>query len=146
MNPAPPVMSNVDMKNEKRKTVNEERSYSTFCVFRFSLNRCSLGILQCEPEFFCERIDRRAAALPRAVGLEPEIADTAAPRRDHAADGAEVASIRMLLVETPDDVRSDANEGAQRGCRADAVLAAVPGAAEDKRDLLEVVDEELPRL
>ena len=52
----------------------------------------------------------------------------------------------MLLIEPADDVRRDADERAQRRGRADAVLAAVPRAAEDERDLLEVVDEELLRL
>src|SRR5262245_25244672 len=51
----------------------------------------------------------------------------------------------MLLVETADDVGRDANEGAQRRGAADAVLASVPRAAEDQRDLFEVVDEELLR-
>src|SRR4029079_10067019 len=68
------------------------------------------------------------------------------PRRDYAADGAEIGAIRVLLVETADHIRRDAAEGAQRRRAADAVLAPVPGAAEHQRNLLEVVDEELLRL
>ena len=45
-----------------------------------------------------------------------------------------------------DDVGRHADERAQRRGRPDAVLAAVPGAAEHQRDLLEVVDEELLRI
>src|SRR5213075_636117 len=86
-----------------------------------------------------------AGALPGAFGLKAQIADAAAPRRDHAADGAEVRAVGMLLIETADNIGGDADERAQRRRRADAVLAAVPGAAEDERDLLEIVHEELLR-
>ena len=55
-------------------------------------------------------------------------------------------AVGVLLIEPADDVGRDADEGAQRRRRSDAVLAAVPGAAEHQRDLLEVVDEELLRL
>ena len=64
----------------------------------------------------------------------------------HAADGAEVGAVGVLLIEPPDDVGRDADERAQRRRRLDAVLAAVPRAAEHQRDLLEVVDEELLRV
>ena len=110
------------------------------------LNRRAFGILQRQPQLLRERVDRRAASLPGAFGLEPQVADAAAPRRDDAADGAEVGAVGVLLVEPADDVRRDADERAQRRRRLDAVLAAVPRAAEDQRDLLEVVDEELLRL
>src|SRR6185503_7626221 len=43
-------------------------------------------------------------------------------------------------------VGRNADEGAQRRRRLDAVLAAVPSRFEDARDLLEVVHEELLRL
>src|SRR5207248_7335649 len=122
MNPAPPVMSNVT---------------SDGGAFR---------ILQREPQLLGQRVDRRPGALPGAVGLEPQVADAAAPRRDDAADRAEVRSIDVLLIEPPRDVRRDADERAQRRRAADAVLAAVPRAAEDERDLLEIVHEELLRL
>src|SRR5439155_21996194 len=79
------------------------------------------------------------------LGLEPQIADSAAPRRNHAADRAEIAAIGVLLIQAPDDVGRDANERSERRRAPDAVLAAVPRAAEDERDLLEVVDEELLR-
>ena len=48
----------------------------------------------------------------------------------------------MLLIEPPDDVRCDPDEGAQRRRALDAVLPAAPGGGEDLRDLLQVVDEE----
>src|SRR4030095_104822 len=44
-----------------------------------------------------------------------------------------------------DHVRRHADEGAKRRRRLDRVLAAVPRRFEDRRDLLEVVDEELLR-
>src|SRR5439155_23871578 len=78
--------------------------------------------------------------------LEAQVADAAAPRRDDAADRAEVGAVRVLLVEAANHVGRDADEGAQRGGAADAVLAPVPRAAEDDRDLLEIVHEESLRL
>src|SRR5450631_2959993 len=124
MNPAPPVMSNVPSP----------------------LDSCALRILQRQPQLLRERVDRRAGALPRALGLEPQIADAAAPRRDRPADGPEVGAIGVLLIEPLNDVRSHANEGAKCGRGLDAVLASVPGGAKDDGDLLEVVDEEFSRL
>src|ERR671927_191291 len=107
MNPAPPVISSV------------------------TLDRSTLRVLQRQPELLRERIDGRSRALPGAVGLEPQVADPAPPRRDDAADRAEIAAIGVLLVEPPDDVRRDADERAQRRGAADAVLPPVPRAAED---------------
>src|SRR5205085_11227089 len=119
MNPAPPVISSV---------TSHSRAF---------------GVLQREPELLGQRVDGRPGALPCAVGLEPQVADAAAPRRDDAADRTEVRSIDVLLIEPPRDVRRDADERAQRRGAADAVLASVPRAAEDERDLLEVIHEEL---
>src|SRR4051812_48686758 len=116
MKPAPPVISSVPT----------------------SLDGGSFRIHQRQPQFLRQRIDGRAGALPRAFGLEPEIADAAAPRRDDAADGAEIRAVGVLLIEALDHLGSDADKGAQRRRRTDAVLAAVPRAAEDQRDLLEV--------
>src|SRR6266850_4222623 len=110
----------------------------TFRILHSALHRCSLRVLQREPQLLRQRIDRRAGALPLPFGLEPEIADTAAPRRDDAADGAEIAAIRVLLIEAADDVGRDPDERAERRRAPDAVLAAVPRAAEHERDLLEV--------
>src|SRR6478735_5826900 len=115
-------------------------------IRRGTLYRGPLRVLQREPQLFRQRIDGRAGALPGAVGLEPQVADAATPRRDDAADGAEVRAIRVLLVQPPGDVGRHANEGAERRGRSDAVLAAVPRAAEHQGDLLEVVDEELLRV
>src|SRR6185295_15163173 len=97
------------------------------------LDSRALRVHESEPELFRQRIDRRAAALPRAFGLEPQIADAAAPRSQDAADRAEVRAIGVLLIETPDDIGRDADERPQRRGRPDAVLAAVPRAAEDQR-------------
>src|SRR5919197_538470 len=121
MNPAPPVMRSV-------------------------LDGGTFGILQGEPQLFRQRLDGGAGALPLPFGLEPQIADAPAPRRDHPADRPEIAAVGVLLIEPPDDVGRHPDERAQRRGTADAVLASVPGAAEDQRDLLEVVDEELLRL
>src|SRR6476646_4711846 len=115
-------------------------------IRRGTLYRGPLRVLQREPQLFRQRIDGRAGALPGAVGLEPKVADAAAPRRDDAADGAEVAALGVLLIEPPNDIGGDADEGTERRRRTDAVLAAVPRAAEDQGDLLEVVDEEFLRL
>src|SRR5689334_20149221 len=115
MKPAPPVTSSVRLDSR------------------------SLRILQRQPALLGQRIDRRAAALPRALGLEAEIADAAAPRRDDAADGAEVRAVGVLLVQPADDVGRDSDERAQRRRAANGVLAAVPGAAEHQRDLFEVI-------
>src|SRR5947207_10348528 len=127
MKPAPPVMRRL-------------RNLLT------TSDRGAFRILQREPQLLRERIDGRARALPGAFGLEPQIADAPAPRRDHTPDRAEVRSVRVLLIQPADHVWRDADERAQRRRRADAVLAAVPRAAEDERDLLEVVHEELLRL
>src|SRR4029079_7817030 len=52
----------------------------------------------------------------------------------------------MFLIQAPDDIGRDADEGAERRGALDAVLPAVPGGAEDLRHLLQIVDEELLRL
>src|SRR5256885_1579906 len=110
------------------------RNAEAFCILHLALNRRSLRILQREPQLLRQRIDRRAGALPLPFGLEPEIADAAAPRRDDAADGAEIAAVRVLLIEAADDVGRDA--AALR-----AFIRVAPD--EDQRDLLEVVHEKL---
>src|SRR5688572_13213330 len=124
-----------------------EASYSvmeiTETASRRGLHRGPFGVLKGQPQLLRERLDRRAAPLPLPLGLEPQIADTAAPRGNHTADGPEVAALGMFLVQPPDDVGGHADEGAQRGRALDAVFAAVPRAAEHERNLLEVVHEEL---
>src|SRR5437867_11637145 len=110
----------------------------------YSLDRRAFRILQRQPELLRQRVHRRPAPLPGAVGLESEIADAAAPRRDDAADGPEVGAVGVLLIEATHDVRRDADESPQRRRRADAVFPAVPRSAKDQGDLLEVVDEEFP--
>src|SRR5476649_470060 len=146
MKPAPPVMSSVPMARDHESTKTRNLIF-LFRAFAFSwLNRCAFWIHEREPQFLRQRVDRRPRALPGAFGLEPQVADAAAPRRDDAADRAEVRPIRVLLIEPLDHFGRDAHERAQRGGGADAVLPAVPRAAEHERDLLEVVDEELLRL
>src|SRR5712671_6165331 len=119
MNPAPPV------------------------IRRVTLYRGPLRVLQREPQFLRQRIDGCPGAFPRAVGLEPEVPDTASPRCDHAADGSKVGALGVLLIQPAGDIGRDADERSQRRRRSDAVLAAVPRPAEYEGDLLEVVDEEL---
>src|SRR5690606_12686153 len=103
-------------------------------------------ILQGQAQLFRQRIGGRAGTLPRTVRFEPDVADAAAPRRDDAADGAEVRAVLPVLIQAADDVGRDADERAQRRRRADAVLAAVPRRREQVRDLLEVIHEEALRL
>src|SRR5919197_5783129 len=102
-----------------------------------------LRILERQPQFLCERIDRRSAPLPGPFRLEPQVADPPAPRRNDAADRAEVAAIGMLLIEPPDHIGRHADERPERGRALDAVFAAIPGRVEDLRDLLQIIDEEL---
>src|SRR4051812_22811058 len=123
MNPAPPVMRIVSV-----------------------LASCALRVLQCKLQLFGERLDGRAATLPGAVGLEPEIADASAPRRDHTADRPEVRALCVLLVEPADHIGCNTDERPQSGRGSDAVLPPVPGRSEHNSHLLEVVHEELPRL
>src|SRR5882672_5248726 len=144
MNPAPPVMRSVPTAESNRRERRAKISLRAQRALR--LNGSSFRIHQREPQLLCERIDGRAGPLPGAFGLEPQVADAAAPWRDDAADRPEVGAVGVLLIEPADDVGRDADERAQRRRRADAVLAPVPRAAEDERDLLEVVDEELLRL
>ena len=56
--------------------------------------------------------------------------------------GFELPEFAMFLVETPDDIRGHTDECPERRSGPDAVFPPVPGWVEDKRDLLEVVDEE----
>src|SRR5919106_3682265 len=161
MNPAPPVIRRVrieltaattedaeDAEGQSRNqqdfsSVSSASSVVPLGIVIVISDRRALGILQRQAQFLRKRIDRRAGALPLSFGLEPQIADAAAPRRDDAADGTEVAPVGVLLVQTPDDIGRNANERAKSGRAPDAVLAPVPGAAEHQRNLLEVVDEEL---
>ena len=72
--------------------------------------------------------------------------DPSAPWCDDPADGAEVGTVGMFLVQTADDVRCNADEGAQCRHRTDGVFPPVPRGAEELGDLLEVIDEKPPRL
>src|SRR5437868_3082638 len=110
MNPAPPVMSRVPML-ELRTGNSELRTRSSqFQVLRSELNRSPFRVHQRQAQFLRQRIDRGARALPRAFGLEAQVADAAAPRRDDAADGAEVRAVGVLLIEALDHLGRDADE------------------------------------
>src|SRR4029077_17897947 len=92
-------------------------------------------------------VDRaaRAARLllpPLALGLEALVADQLTPGRDRARDGVRVQHVVAGLSNGLQDRRHNREERAQRRRRLDAVLPAHPGAREDPRDLLEVVEEE----
>src|SRR5262249_21128322 len=106
------------------------------------LDARTFRIFQRKLELTCQRLDRRAAAFPRAFGFEPQVAYSAAPRGDDTANRAIVTAIRVILIKAPHDIWRDPDERSQRGRRLDAVLPAAPRRAEHHRDLLEVVDEE----
>src|SRR3954462_1205752 len=88
-------------------------------------NGRSLRVLQRQPQFLRQRIDRGASPLPGAFGLEAEVADAASPRRDYAADRTEVGAVGVLLVQAAHHVGRDLDEGTQRRRALDAVLAPV---------------------
>src|SRR5262245_31616190 len=113
--------------------------------FFFVLDRGAFRVLKRQAQLLRQRIHRRPAALPGPFRLEPQVTDAAAPRRNHAADRAEVGAIGVLLIEPAHDVGRDLDERPQRRRALDAVLPAVPRGAEHLRDLLQIVDEELPR-
>src|ERR1051325_11630321 len=58
-------------------------------------------IFQRQLQLTRQRLDGRAAALPRALGLETQIADAPTPRSDDPADRAVVPAIRMILIKAP---------------------------------------------
>src|SRR5687768_10198843 len=58
-------------------------------------------ILERQLQLARQRVHRRSRPLPRPFALEPQVADAAAPRRDHAADRPEVAPVGVLLIEAP---------------------------------------------
>src|SRR5438128_186977 len=97
-----------------------------------------------------QQLDRatRAAGLllpPLALGLEAAVADQEPPRLDRLPDRVRVERIATAVADGLQHVGHHAQEGAQRHAGLDAVLAAHPGAREDGRDLLEVVQEEALR-
>src|SRR5829696_4661289 len=121
------------------------RSLSGIGLRAEGLDGRSFRVLERQAQLLRQRVHGRPAALPRTLGLETQVADAAAPRRDGAADGAEVGAIGVLLVEPLDDVRRDTDEGPERRRALDAVLPTVPGRAEDLRHLLQVIHVELLR-
>src|SRR5213596_471086 len=97
-----------------------------------------------------QQLDRaaRAAGLllaPLALGLAAAVADQEPPRFDRLPDGVRVERVATAVADGLQHVGHHAQEGAQRHAGLDAVLAAHPGAREDGRDLLEVVQEEALR-
>src|SRR6266850_6637176 len=107
-----------------------------------TLHSSAFRIFQRQLELTRQRLDGCPLPLPRALGLEPQVADAAYPRGDDASDRAVVATVGVILIKSANDVRGDAYERAQRGRRLDGVLPASPRGPEHHRDLLEVVDEE----
>src|SRR5438093_7676874 len=90
----------------------------------------------------------RAAGLllaPLALGLEAAVADQEPPRLYRLPDGVRVEGVSTAGADRLQHAGHHAQEGAQRHAGLDAVLAAHPGAREDGRDLLEVVQEEALR-
>src|SRR5882762_5790795 len=69
------------------------------------LNPSAFRIFQRQLELTRQRLDGSPLTLPSALCLEAEVADAAAPRRDHAADRAIVTAIGMILVESTYHVR-----------------------------------------
>src|SRR5881397_3536748 len=97
-----------------------------------------------------QQLDRaaRAAGLllaPLALGLEAAVADQEPPRFDRLPDGVRVERVATAVADGLQHVGHHAQEGAERHAGLDAVLAAHPGAREDGRDLLEVVEKEALR-
>src|SRR5688572_10640973 len=70
----------------------------------------ALGILQREPQFLSQSINRRALPLPRSVSFKPQGANAPAPGRDDATDGAVIGAIRVLLIDPLNDVGRYADE------------------------------------
>src|SRR3954471_11205489 len=91
-----------------------------------SLHPRPFRIFQRQLELPRQCVGGRAGPLPRAFALEPQVADAAPPRSDHAADGAKVGPVGVFLVQAPHNVWGHADERAECSCRLDAVLAAVP--------------------
>src|SRR5690606_20948774 len=75
----------------------------------------AFGVLQREAQFLRQPVDRRALPFPRAVALEAQRADAAAPRRDDAADRARIRPLPVLLVDLLEDVGRHADERTQGG-------------------------------
>src|SRR5215217_7284595 len=76
----------------------------------YLLHASAFRIFQREFEFARKRLHRCSAALPGAFGLEPQIADTPAPRRDDASNRTVIAAVRVVLIEAANDVRRDPDE------------------------------------
>src|SRR5688500_5194915 len=111
-------------------------SYGRPVLYSFSaLNARPFRVFECQLKLTRQRVDCRSGALPHTLALESYISDTTTPRRYHAANCPIIAPVRMLLVESSNDVGRHADKGTQRGRRLDAVLATVPGDAEYDRDL-----------
>src|SRR6478672_159751 len=123
--------------------VSRPRLEQSFSIQNSAFLNCrSLRILQRQAQLLRQRVNRGSVALPGALGLEAQVTDAPAPRGNDAANSPEVRPIRVFLIESTDDIGSDANEGSQGGCGLDAVFAPVPGGTEHLRRLLQVIDEE----
>src|SRR5918995_4778825 len=95
--------------------VLSRRAASKDAALLLYLDARAFRVLQREAQLLRETVHRRPLPLPRTFRLKPQCADAAAPRRDDASNGAAVGAVGVLLIDALDDVRRDANEGAQGG-------------------------------
>ena len=68
------------------------------------LHSSAFRIFQRQLELTRQRFDGRALPFPRAVGLEPQVADAASPWSDDPTDRAVIATIGVILIKSPNDV------------------------------------------
>ena len=80
-----------------------------------SLARRPFRILQGQSHLLRERLDGRAPARPGPVGLEPQVADPAAPRSDDAPDRPEVGAVGVLQLDRPVDVAAATQTARDQG-------------------------------
>ena len=62
---------------------------------------CAFRIFQGQFQLTSQRIHRGPRALPDAFTLEPDVANTAAPRRDYTADRTVIGTVRMAGAFSP---------------------------------------------
>src|SRR5262245_14275889 len=114
MKPAAPVTRRVaiSMQNDEREMLEHAAFYILHLALHGS-DRRAFRVLKRETKFFGERVDCCASSFPGAVAFEAQIADSPAPRRNDAADGAEIRAICVVLIEPADHVGRYADECAE---------------------------------